>query len=97
MILLDPIMSKKEFKERTSIHVYGRGERRRVALYYDWLNDVNKGVGFKFMLKGYGCTKAEILKDAYDILILKNHSELCWYDIKTVEHDKDRFKVQLVG
>jgi len=89
-------MTKKEFKERASIHIYGRGERRRVALYFDWQSN-DKGVGFKYMLKGYGCTKAQILADAYDILIKKIEDALCWYDMKIANSNAERFKVSLVG
>ena len=94
-------MTKKEFKDRSSIHVYGRGERRRVALYFDWSSgDLDGGgyyAGFKYMLKGYGCTQATILKDAYDILIKKVYDELCWYDSKTATGNIERFKVALSG
>ena len=94
-------MTKKEFKDRSSIHVYGRGERRRVALYFDWSSgDLDGGgysAGFKYMLKGYGCTQATILKDAYDILIKKVYDELCWYDSKTATGNIERYKVALSG
>ena len=91
-------ITKKQFKEHASIHVYGRGERRRVALYFDWKSDYeNNAVGYKHMIKGYGCTKARILKDAYDFLIKKDYSELCWYDTKEAQTEQERFKVSLTG
>lgn len=91
-------VTKKTFKELTSIHVYGQGKGRRVRLYYDHNNDYMKGrIGFKYMLKGYGVTKAMILADAYDILINKITDALCWYDVKIAETDEQRFKVQFSG
>lgn len=94
-------LTKKEFKEMSSIHIYGRGARRRVALYFDCKSGElpNGGyfAGWKYMLRGYGCTQAAILKDAYDILIKKNYDELCWYDTKTATGDVERFKIAISG
>ena len=91
-------LTKKEFKAKVSIHVYGRGSHRRVRLFYDWNNDLAKGrIGYKYMLKGYGVTQAMILVDAYDILINKLTDALCWYDMKIAETDEQRFKVPIVG
>jgi len=95
------VITKKEFKEMSSIHVYGRGERRRVALYFDWksgdLKDGGYFAGFSHMIKGYGCTQKQILKDGYDILIKKIYDELCWYDSKTATGNSERFKVAISG
>ncbi len=92
-------MTKKEFKEMCSIHIYGRGERRRVALYFDWrsgeLANGNYYAGFSQMIKGYGCTQATIIKDAYNILIKNIYTELCWYDTKTATGNSERFKVPI--
>lgn len=91
-------ITKKEFKELASIHVYGRGERRRVALYFDWKTDrVNNAVGYKYMVKGYGCTQADILRDSYNFLVKNDYTELCWYDTKEAKTDQDRFKVAITG
>ena len=95
------VITKKEFKEMSSIHVYGRGERRRVALYFDMKSGENKDgsyyAGYKYMLRGYGCTQKQILDDAYDILIKKIYDELCWYDSKTATSDSERFKLSMMG
>ena len=91
-------ITKKEFKELASVHVYGKGERRRVRLFFDWNNDPDKGaVGFKYMLQGRGITKETILRDAYNILILNDLTELCWYDYKEAKTDAERFKVPICG
>jgi hypothetical protein len=90
-------MTKKEFKDRVSVHVYGKGERRRVALFYDWNNNSDKGsIGYKYMVKAYGVTKARIIADGYDILIKDINDSICWYDMKIAKTDKDRFKVPLL-
>ena len=88
-------MTKKEFKERVSIHVYGRGKGRRVKLFLDWCNDFEIGIGYKYCLTGYGSTKATIINDGYDILIKKDTSELMWYDSFEAKTDKDRIKVPI--
>jgi len=91
-------MTKKEFKELADIHVYGRGDRRIVKLYFDWNNDLNVGsIGYKYCLRGYGCTKETILADGYDILIKGLTSALCWYDYHIAQTDQQRFKVSLTA
>ena len=91
-------MTKKEFKEMVSVHVYGRGERRRVRLFFDWNNDFNKGrIGYKYMVLGYGVTKATIIADAFDMLINSKWDALCWYDYKEAKTDNERFKVPVCG
>ncbi len=91
-------VTKKTFKELVSIHVYGRGSNRRVCLFYDWNDYPTKGkIGYKYMIKGYGTTKATILADAYDILINNITSAFCWYDMKIAKTDEQRFKVSIVG
>ena len=87
----------KRFNELASVHVYGHGKHRRVRLFFDWCNDFDKGIGYKFMLKGYGVTKATILKDGYDVLIKKITSSLCWYDYKEAKTDSERFKIPICG
>jgi len=91
-------LTKKKFKELSSIHVYGRGQRRRVKLFIDWRNDYEAGaIGFKYCLTGYGVTKKQILDDAYAILVDKDTSSLMWYDYKEAQTEKDRFKVPLTA
>ena len=92
------MITKKQFKELASIHVYGKGKNRRVGLFFDWNNDFNVGrIGYKYMVKGYGVTQPMILADAYDIIIKKVYDALCWYDVKIAETDNDRFKVSITG
>lgn len=91
-------MTKKEFKELVSIHVYGKGKNKRVRLFFDWNNDLSKGaIGYKYMLLGYGVTKAQIITDAYNILIKELNNNLWWYDMKVAKTDAERFKVPIVG
>jgi len=93
-------MTKKEFKELISVHIYGGGDKRRVRLFYDWNGDRTKGaIGYKYMLLGYGVTKDRIITDAYDLFVLNQNKEeiLCWYDVKIAETDAQRFKVPICG
>ena len=92
-------ITRKFFKETSSIHVYGRGKHRRVRLFYDWKSSDhdNRAVGYKYMILGYGVTQAVILRDAYDMLIFDIWDALCWYDTKIAETDVDRFKVPISG
>lgn len=46
-------ITKKEFKERCSFHVYGTGHRRTNVIYYDWLDNLSPD-GEKDSLKGRG-------------------------------------------
>jgi hypothetical protein len=92
------MITKKEFKEKVSVHVYGKGKGRRVRLFFDWNGDPDVGkIGYKYMLLSRGITKDRIITDAYDILIKNENDSLCWYDIKIAQTDNDRFKVPLMG
>lgn len=88
-------MTKREFKNRSSVHVYGhRKDRRILALFFDWKE--GEGFrGFKHMIKCIGGTQKELINDAYDMLIKKDYSNLCWYDTKEAKTDAERFKVPL--
>ena len=45
------------------------------------------------MVKGYGISKAQIFKDAYD-LIIKEGCENDWmYDLRIAKTEQERFKV----
>jgi hypothetical protein len=91
-------LTKKRFKELAAIHVYGRGQRRRVKLFIDWRDDYKRGaIGYKYCLTGYGVTKKQILDDAYEILINKDTSSLMWYDYREAKTEKDRFKVPITA
>jgi len=92
------MITKKEFKKLVGVHVYGKGKRRRVRLFFDWNGDSDVGkIGYKYMLLGWGITKDQIVTDAYDILIKNENDSLCWYDIKIAQTDNDRFKVPIIG
>lgn len=89
-------MTKKEFKERASIHTYGRGKYRVLALFFDWNNDPEKGnIGYKHMVRCVGGTTKELINDAYNFLIKNIYDNLCWYDIKEAKTDAERFKVPI--
>ena len=91
------LITKKKFKEFASIHVYGKGKSRTIALFFDWKNDFdNNAVGYKYMIKGYGGTQKQLLDDAYNMLVLDDYSNQCWYDLKIAKTEQERFKVPLI-
>ena len=95
-------MTKKEFKERISVHTYkGRGQYTRHAVYFDWRSgDLPNGgyfAGFKYMVKGYGFTKAKMINYAYDLITGRDDDAMGMFDFRYAETDADRFKVALVG
>lgn len=95
-------MTKKEFKERISVHTYkGRGQYTRHAVYFDWrsgkLKDGKCFAGFKYMVKGYGFTKAKMINYAYDLITGRSEDAMGMFDFKYAETDAERFKVSLVG
>jgi hypothetical protein len=87
-------ITKKAFKEAISIHTYGRGKRAIKALFFDW-REGDGFRGYKYMVKGYGCTKKDLFNDAYNILTKDDCSKLCWYDMKIAKTDKERFRVPI--
>jgi hypothetical protein len=95
-------ITKKDFKERISVHTYkGRGQYTRHAVYFDWktgeLSDGKFFAGFKYMVKGYGFTKAEMINNAYNLITGRDDDPMGFFDFKYAETDGERFKVSLVG
>jgi len=91
-------MTKKEFKAECSFHEYGRGKKKRNAIYFGWKSD-DQGRGFKYMVK----TSVENAKKAelFDVLytwVTEKIVAVPWYvEYKFAPEDKDRFKVSLMG
>ena len=95
-------MTKKQFKELISVHTYkGRGQYTRHAVYFDWksgkLSDGSYFAGFKYMVKGYGFTKAQMINNAYDLITGRDDDAMGMYDVRYAETDAERFKVSLMG
>jgi hypothetical protein len=96
-------MTKKEFKEKLSYHVYGNGKNKRHALYFDYKQGKNVDntnfSGFKFMIKARAKDVGK--PELYDIMY-KWVNELIqqppWYtEYRYAETDEKRFKVSLMG
>jgi len=90
-------MTKKEFKEMCSFHVYGHGRNKRNAIYFGWKSGENFR-GYKYMVKASieNASKAELFNILYDWVV--NEVQPSWYVIyKIAAEDKNRFKVSLVG
>jgi hypothetical protein len=89
------MITKKEFKEKCSFHVYGNRKVKLNAIYYDWKNDLN-GTGFKFMVKATtnNCSKKELFDILYD-WVTKEQQPVFYVGYKYAETDQKRFKVRL--
>lgn len=84
-------MSKKEFKERCSFHVYGKGQRKINAIYYDW-----RSTGFKYVVKGH--IRGIKLNELFNVLynwVIKDEIPPYYVHYKFAETDENRFKVNL--
>jgi len=90
------IMTKKQFKETCDLtHVYGRGQNRHNAIYFDW-QVTDKGRGFKYGVAAsiQNSTKAELFNAMYD-WVIKGISLPWWIRYKFAETDEKRFKVPI--
>lgn len=85
-------MTKKEFKERCSFHVYGRGHRRHNAIFFDWA----QGLGFKFGVATSieNMTRAELFNDFYK-WVIEEIEPSWWIRYKFASDDHARFKVPI--
>jgi hypothetical protein len=88
--------TKKKFKEDCDLnHVYGRGQGRLNAIYFNW-RETNTGRGFKFAVAARitECTKAELFNIFYDWIV--NEVNLpYWVYYKQANDDSGRFKVPI--
>ena len=92
-------MTKKQFKEECSFHEYGRGRKKRNAIYFDYSRNFdNKAVGYKYMVKSSveNCGKAELFNVLYNWV---NDIEQPPYyvEYKYAPTEQSRFKVSIVG
>ncbi len=87
-------MTKKEFKERCSFHVYGKGQSKRNAIYHDY----KPSMGFKYMVKAEvrNATKNELFNVLYD-WVIKEEIPSWWVEYRYAENDDKRFKISLMG
>lgn len=93
------MMTKKEFKERTSYHKYtGHPSDNNVnALFFGWQSN-NEGTGFKYCVHARACnaTKKELEKALFDAVT--KDIDTPWYiQLVVAETDRQRFKVPLCG
>lgn len=90
-------MTKKEFKEYCSFHVYGNRRRKLNAIYFGWQSDPeNNAVGYKYMVKATTdwCSKKELFNALYDWITKEKQPD--WYiDYRYAMNEQDRFKVKL--
>ena len=88
-------MTKKEFKERCGVHIYGKGKRKLNAIYFDWKRSED-GTGYKFVVKAQigNCKLTELYNHLYNWAM--NEVQLPYFiQYKFAETDDKRFKVQI--
>ncbi len=96
-------MTKKEFKEKVSYHVYGRGKEKRHALYFDYRRGEtetgNNFSGFKFMIKANAkdVNKPSLFDILYQWVNEKIQQPPYYVQYKVAESDEKRFKVSIIG
>lgn len=89
-------MTKKEFREYTSYHQYGkRNENGVIAMFFGW-NETNEGTGYKFAVyaRATNSNKKELENNLYN-LVFNNQDTDWWINCAIAPTDKQRFKVPL--
>ena len=92
-------MTKKEFIERSSYHVYGRrNDSGVVALFYDW-KVTDEGRGFKYCVyaRALNSTKKDLTNTLYDFVSGKIEDTDWWIQLVVTQNDSQRFKVPIMG
>ena len=92
-------MTKKDFKEKCSFHEYGKGKKKRNAIYFDWSNDYeNNSLGFKYMVKTdvENSSKTELFNYLYQ-WVTKMIVLPWWIEYRFAMTDDKRFKVSIMG
>ena len=99
-------LTKKKFKELIDVQTYGSGRNRKLALLFDYRQDLQaNAVGYKFMIVSHGGTKANLIKNAYEMLVDCHEPESGWrldgedfvyYDRVEAKTEKQRFKIPIV-
>jgi hypothetical protein len=87
-------MTKKDFKEKCDVHQYGRGQRKKNAIFFDW----KIGYGFKFMVKGHigNVKRKELFNILYD-WVTKGIQPPYYVEYQYAMTDEQRFKVPIIG
>jgi hypothetical protein len=87
-------MTRKDFKEKCDVHQYGRGYRKRNAIYFDWKDRF----GYKFMVKAsiQNAKRVELYRILYD-WVFKQIEPPYYVEYKYASNNNKRFKVSLMG
>lgn len=92
-------MTKKEFKTKISVHVYGRQrESKLIAIFFDWLVDgVHCGYKYCVYARAMLATQKDLENAIYKLAIL--NEDVPEYYIQTIiaPDDTKRFKVPLTS
>jgi len=95
-------MTKKEFKELASVHMYGKRSNGMIAIYYDWKQgeiDGNIFVGFKYAIftRQGNITQVKLLKLFYELIFEVSEVDLPYYVTFVKVSDINRFKVPITS
>lgn len=91
-------MTKKEFREMTSFHQYGkRNDNGLIALFFDW-QVTDNGTGFKYCVyaRATKSNKRELENAMYDLVFNEKDTDW-WINCAIAPSDKQRFKVPIMG
>ena len=91
-------MTKKDFKERCSFHIYSGYRVKHNAIFFDW-QETNQGRGFKFGVavdtKEHKVTKAMLFDELFDWVTGKVTQPSWCIRTKFAATDAERFKTPL--
>lgn len=93
--MVTEVLTKKAFKELCSVHVYGKGQRKLNAIYFDWKYN-QEGIGFKYVVKAniQNCKLNELYNYLYD-WVFGELQPPYFVQYRYAATDAERFKVQL--
>ena len=90
-------MTKKEFKERASVHHYGKRTRGGIlAIFFDWKSSENAH-GFKYCIfaRMENATQIELLNILKDFIEGRIEDTPWWIQLIIAPTEEQRFKVPL--
>lgn len=98
-------MTKKDFL-KTPIHSYGKGRRRKLAIFWDWKTDWEHNINgcSHSIATERGCPKKDFMDYAYRVLVLgelrqrvirANDGMVYYVEHRIANNDAERFKVPL--
>lgn len=84
-------LTKKEFFEFCSVHVYGRGKGKINAIFFDY---TEKGYKWSMHCRIENGTLADLKKAFYEWVVKGSNPEW-WFPYRVAQSDEQRFKVPI--